>query len=219
MIVLTPNPQYRFVARDGSPSDEAVIRETWSENVYRIFASDLGRPDATMIDLGANIGAVSIYAASLNTQARIIAVEPEPDNLKHLWQNIEANGVGVQVLEAAISSSPGSGWIVPRHGNSILTFAPQPEATQVAVLALADLFDEYAIDECDVLKIDVEGAEYDIIAGADMDTLARIRYLTLEFDAAPDDVFGPMVAKLAKLFGIQILGSPERGGYIYARRY
>ncbi|WP_280246170.1 FkbM family methyltransferase [Nocardia abscessus] len=220
MIVLTPNPRYRFTTRDGSPSDEAVIRETWVENVYQIHAGDLAREGAVCVDIGANIGAVAVYAASLGG-VRVLAAEPEPDNLKYLRQNIDDNGVAekVHICEAAVSGHRGVGYIVEGHGHSVLHPDPQPNSVEVPVLTLADLFDQYEIGECDVLKVDIEGAEYPLMAGADLDTLRRVRYLTLEFDAAPDELFGPLVAKLAKTHGIQILGSPERGGYIYARRY
>ncbi len=87
------------------------------------------------------------------------------------------------------------------------------------MLRLTEFFHSTGLLYIDVLKVDVEGMEYDIIADADEDTLRKIKYITLEFDAAPDELFGPLVTKLSKLFQIHILGSPERGGYIYARRY
>lgn len=220
MIVLTPHQRYRFTARDGSPTDEAVIRETWVENVYRIHESDLARDGAVMVDIGANIGAVTVYAASLGAHVHVVAVEPERENLDYLVRNVAANHVGdqVSVVELAVSTHAGVGSMVPRHGNSTLTYDLTADH-QVGIVSLADLFARNGIDECDVLKIDAEGSEYDIIAGANLTVLRRIRYLTLEFDAADDRRFGAMVAKLAKTHGIEILGSPERGGYIYARRY
>ncbi|TLF74051.1 FkbM family methyltransferase [Nocardia cyriacigeorgica] len=221
MIVLTPNQRYRFHTRDGSPSDEAVIRETWVENVYRIHDSDIAHDGATFVDIGANIGAVTVYAASRNPRARVIAVEPEPDNLGYLRRNLATNEVGgqVYVVPVAVSAAAGAGWIAARHGNSALTDVEEPGSTRVHIVTLAELFDEHGVREADFLKIDVEGAEYDIIAGTDLATLWRIKAIALEFDAAADHVFGPMIAKLAKVFGIEILGSPERGGYIYGRRY
>jgi len=70
-----------------------------------------------------------------------------------------------------------------------------------------------------VLKVDIEGCEYDLIASTPAVVLRRCRYITLEFDRATNPVFGALVAKLAHWYGIEILGSPARGGYIYARRY
>jgi FkbM family methyltransferase len=221
MIVLTPNQRYRFHTRDGSPSDEAVIRETWVENVYRIHDSDLIRAGATFVDLGANIGAVSVYAASRAPGLRVIAVEPEPDNLDLLQRNITTNQVDgqVHIARVAVAAEPGRGWIHAGHGNSTLHHEPDPDGTEIEIVTLAELLDTHSVRECDFLKIDVEGAEYDIIDGADLPTLHRINAIALEFDAVGDDRFGPMIAKLAKVFGIEILGSPERGGYVYGRRY
>ena len=69
------------------------------------------------------------------------------------------------------------------------------------------------------MKIDIEGAEFDLIVNTPAETLAKIRYITLEFDKSFDGRFGMMVEKLSKQFGLEILGSPERGGYIYGHRY
>ncbi|MBF6138128.1 FkbM family methyltransferase [Nocardia otitidiscaviarum] len=196
-----------------------MIRETWCENVYQIHASDFAREGAVCVDIGANIGAVAVYAASFG--ARVIAVEPEPENRKYLLDNVVDNDVmdRVAIDPDAIWNVAGSGWIKNGHGHSTLEHEPGPDSTRIETITLSDLFVRYDVDECDVLKVDVEGVEYDIIAGTGIDTMRRIRYLTLEFDAAPDEVFGAMVTKIAKTHGVQILGSPERGGYIYARRY
>lgn len=210
MLILTPDPQYRFTTRDGSPSDEAVIREMWAEDVYQLRIVNLD--GATLVDIGANIGAVSVWAASQG--ARVIAVEPEPDNLKYLRMNIADNGVDVTVDPVAVSDQAGTGFIAAGHGHSQLA----DTGTEVAVCTLAELLDRNNVTEC-VLKVDIEGSEYPLIAGADIDTLKRVTFLTLEFDSATDEVFGAMIAKVAKVFNTHILGSPERGGYIYGHRY
>ncbi|MGI5216266.1 FkbM family methyltransferase [Nocardia sp. CA-290969] len=215
MIVLTPNPAHRFLGRDGSPSDEAVIRECWVENVYQIHRGDL-RDTGILIDIGANIGAVSIYAASLG--ATVIAYEPEPDNLALLQQNIAGNGMAERVVvhAAAVTDWHGTAQLEPAHGNSRIV--DYGSGITVPSITLDDVFADLP-DGCDVLKIDIEGSERELIAAAAPETLARIRYLTMEFDAAPDDEFGAMVTKIAKVFNTHIIGSPERGGYIYGRRY
>jgi hypothetical protein len=69
------------------------------------------------------------------------------------------------------------------------------------------------------MKIDIEGAEFDLIINTPAETLAKIKTLVLEFDKSFDGRFGQMIEKLSKQFGIDILGSPERGGYVYANRY
>ena len=225
MLILTHDENgktYYFNGRDDSTSDVPVVRETWSENVYQIFRRDL-RDNGIFVDLGANIGAVSVYAASLNDgldpEVMVYAVEPEPNNLKLLEENVIQNNVQsfVRICPVAISDRNGFSYITDSHGHSQVNDAG--DGAEVGTLRLAEFLRTHNLVYVDVLKVDVEGMEYDIIADCDMDTLRKIRYLTLEFDAAPDEIFGPMVAKLSKVFQIHILGSPERGGYIYARRY
>jgi FkbM family methyltransferase len=214
VIVLTPHQKHRFTTRDGSPSDEAVIRETWVENVYQIHESDFSHT-GILVDIGANIGAVSVYAASLG--ATVIAYEPEPDNLALLQQNLADNAVAdrVHVHPAAVTDWHGTAQIDPRHGNSRII---ENGNVTVTSITLNEVFAELD-DGCDVLKMDIEGSEYETIAEADIATLGKIRYLTMEFDAAPDEKFGAMITKIARVFNTHIIGSPERGGYIYGRRY
>jgi FkbM family methyltransferase len=205
-----------FEVRDGSDDDEAVVREMWTEDVYQM--PELNK-DSVLVDIGANIGAVTVWAASQD--AKVVAVEPQPDNRALLERNIERNLLTdlVTIVPAAVGADSGVGFITAEQGGSRLRPVRFPDTAEVPVMGLDELFETHAPDGCDVLKMDVEGSEYQIIAGADLETLSRIGYLTIEFHGAPDDVFGLMVAKIAKLFNTHILGAPERGGYIYARRY
>lgn len=218
MLILTPRQDYRFHGRDGSPSDAEVIRETWVENVYRIAAEDFGDAQI-LIDIGANIGSVSVYGASLG--AHVIAVEPDPDNLVYLRRNFAANNTSESctIIEAAVTDKPGILNLQPGHGQSQIVNRKSASTVQVTGITLADVYATADVPYCDVLKIDIEGAEYPLIASTSTEVLRKARYITLEFDAAPLEQFGAMVAKIACDFHVEILGSPKRGGYIYARRY
>ncbi len=215
MIVSSPDGRHNFLCREGSPSDEAVIRETWVENVYRIHDSDF-RPNGVLLDVGANIGAVSVFGSSLG--AYVVAVEPEPDNLSYLQRNLDSNMIGgYRVLPVALGPVTSRARMTPCHGNSYMSSDGPVEVdviTVEAALALA------GVDEVDVCKIDIEGAEYELIDSMPSSVLRRIRYLTMEFDGRKTKTaFGRMVGKLAHDFSVTTLGSPRRGGYIYARRY
>jgi len=213
VIVYTPNVRYSFECRDGSPSDALVVRETWVENVYRIHREDI-TDGGVMLDIGANIGAVSVYGASLG--AYVVAVEPEPDNRLYLERNMRQVDTGYRILPVAIGDRDGAVKLVPAHGNSHIS---DVGTVDVRMMTLEAALEDAGVGQVDVCKIDIEGSEYPLIEATPRDVLRRIRYLTMEFDARPLDVFGAMVSKLACDFGITILGSPERGGYIYARRY
>jgi len=220
VIIGTPDPAVLFMGREGSPSDEAVVRETWVENVYRIEEGDLG-PGKTFLDVGANIGAVSVYAARAGSY--VVAVEPDPANLDYLRANMMALAPvgGYDIIEAAaVGGRAGTVRIMQCHGNTHISEDGQVEVDASTLEDIIMRPDMLLLDgDIDVCKVDIEGAEYELIEGTPLRVLERIRYLTLEFNAAPDDVFGLMVAKLAHSFAVTVLGSPERGGYIYARRY
>src|SRR5690606_39196870 len=81
-----------------------------------------------------------------------------------------------------------------------------------------DLFNELGIDGCDVMKVDIEGAEYECLLSASLETLRKIQYIAIEFDGGHDE-FGQLVTKLAEVFNLHILGMPSKGGYIYGKRY
>jgi FkbM family methyltransferase len=204
--------------------DFKVINETWLENVYRVHEGQFSY-NGVFVDIGANIGAVSIFVDSFNknrgfdNKIKVYAVEPEPNNLCLLNQNIQNNPTeNITVVNNAIWHEEKMVSISNRGGNSSIVDTEE-EKSDVLAITMETLFSTYDIKEVDLMKIDIEGAEFDLILNTPEETLAKIKHLVLEFDKSFDGRFGQMIEKLAKQFGIDILGSPERGGYIYANRY
>ena len=232
MNYQTANENYSFEIREllDDPSDDhnldyKVIDETWNENVYRIHEYQF-KDDAVFLDIGANIGSVSLYVDNFNkfrddtNKIKVYSVEPEPHNLSLLKENIKNNPTeNITVVNNAIWYEQKNVFITNRGGNSSIVDGHLTESVEVLAITIQDLIDRYSIDEIDVMKIDIEGAEFDLIINTPLETLSKIKYLTLEFDKSFDGRFGIMIEKLSKQFGIEILGSPERGGYVYANRY
>lgn len=235
MKILTPNNDYGFTARDGrdDPSDDhnldyKVVKETWVENVYHIEEGQF-YDTAVMVDIGANIGAVSLFVDAMNhgrdpekIPIRVFAVEPEPHNLELLERNIADNPATehLKVIKKAVWHENGKAKISNRGGNASIFEHPKSAGyTDVETITIEKLFRDNNIKEADVMKVDIEGAEYDLLINTPDDILKRVKFLTLEFDANTDGRFGQLIEKLSRNFGIQILGSPERGGYVYAIRY
>lgn len=223
-VMLTPNPRYRFTIRDDSDpivADGTIVHETWVENVYQLPERMDG---LTVLDIGANIGVVSVYCASRG--ANVYAVEPEPDNLALLHKNIEVNRVGhrVTVIPAAVGGSTGQGWITASRGNGTLVGQEQQDTSPCDVYTLSDLLDINEIDAVDICKIDIEGSEYELFKQVPQATLERCAYITLEFNGTnKPTAFGMMAAKLAQYGNTHIIGRPmpegPGGGYIYSHRY
>ncbi len=207
----------KFDLRENYPTDPIVIKEIWEENVYR---TDDWRfeYEGDIVDIGANIGSFSIFSAS--KQCKVYAVEPEPHNLEALNNNIVLNNMqeNIIVCPYAISDYNGTAVISDEGGGSTIK-DDGIFGSDIDVITLSNFFEMYNIEEVSILKIDVEGAEPEIILGAPKETMNRCRYITVEFDVRTGNRLGEMVQKLSETHHVQTMGSWERGGMIFADRY
>jgi FkbM family methyltransferase len=232
MTYIINHSNYNFLVRnyEDDPSyqhdlDYKVINETWEENVYRIHDGDFNE-SKIFVDVGANIGSVSLFVDNFNknrkddNKIKVFAIEPEPNNLALLKENVVSNfAEQVTIINNAIWHEEKIVSISNKGGNSNILNLQNEEKSMVSAITIEKLFFLYNIEEVDVMKIDIEGAEFDLIVNTPSEILSKIKKLVLEFDKSFDGSFGMMIEKLAKQFGLEILGSPERGGYIYAYRY
>jgi len=144
------------------------------------------QPGDIVLDLGAHVGVVSIWLAKRWPGIKVIAYEPIPSNFDLLVQNIAANGVSDQVtpvqkavmakrgeitLEGDPSTNSG-GFSAFSHGASLKHL--------VNAIDLEEVFNLHVPDRCRLLKMDIEGAEYEVIQ-AEPHLLGRVDYLSAEF--------------------------------------
>jgi FkbM family methyltransferase len=152
------------------------------------------RPGMTVIDVGANVGQMTLEMAALvGPKGRVIAVEPSPGNLEYLHQHVEGNGFGhrVTVIAAACSDEDGGevsffvgsedGVSSVGSGHNIIGAAPiisqshhlQVRELHVPRVSVDGLCQRLNVQPA-VIKIDVEGAELLVVKGAEA-TLKRSR--------------------------------------------
>jgi FkbM family methyltransferase len=123
----------------------------------------------TFVDVGANIGAYSLFvAAHAGSAARILAIEPQPDVFDRLTYNIRQNPFGtVKAVACAIADKPGELTMfldARNRGESSVKIvgADEGETLRVPATTLLNLVREEGFSRIDAIKLDVEGAE-DII--------------------------------------------------------
>lgn len=219
MLLPTHNPNIKMHIRPDQPTDPTVIREIFCENVYEVHDGDLD-DTGVVIDLGANIGAFSLYAASLREEpaARVLAFEPQPDNFELLQKNILENKYAgkIEPFTFGVSDKAGKAHITNEGGGSRVG----DEGDAIKLITLEDIWGLVpGIEFVDVLKIDVEGYEGRILLAASKATLNLIRYIVVEYDAHSKDSLGSIVEKLSETHQVKVVGSHESGGMIFARRY
>ena len=205
---------------DKTVTDEIVLKEIFLENVYQVFEGDI-LDTGIVIDLGANIGAFSIYMASMG--AKVYGYEPEKENFDMYKKNVEANGLSqiISCNNSAVSNFTGTDELMGSQGAAFLSGAKPhinlPSQT-VNTITLASVFADNNIPYCDILKIDTEGSEYKIL-DCDSDVINKAKYITMEFHATDEITFGKMIAKLSLTHNTHIVGRFNYGGNIYAKRY
>ena len=170
------------------------------------------------------MGVVALLAAKIG--CGVLAIEPEQRNFEKLLANIALNDVRCETLRLAITDHSGTATlhVFPRRRRGHHTLAPRSAAiaTQVVECTTIDeLLERRAIERVDLLKVDVEGAEPEVFAGAGS-SLARgaIRTIVFEISKRPlermghnvDDVIRPLRAagySIRTLEGEEIAGTPE----------
>jgi FkbM family methyltransferase len=185
-----------------------VEKEPWT---VRWLEQEL-RPGDVLWDVGANVGSYALIAARLEPGARVVAVEPGYANYAALCENVQLNGLGGRVLAlpAALAESSRLGELSLAEvepGAAIHQLdaeRPGPNVQAVVVHALDELVQRFGLPAPTLLKVDVDGAEPAVLAGAAA-ALAReeLRSVIVEIEEENGD---PVVAAL----GTAGLGLHER---------
>ena len=125
------------------------------------------RPGDTVVDVGANIGDLTLHAAALaGANGRVVAIEPHPRTFAFLQENIALNGANrVRAIHTALGSSHGLATLSDRHSDdqNAITDTDVDGGVRVPVQRLDELDISGAIH---LLKIDVEGYEKYVLDGA-----------------------------------------------------
>jgi FkbM family methyltransferase len=137
---------------------------------------------STVIDVGANIGYNTLHAARLvGRRGRVVAIEPTPDNLAVLRRNVAAAGLrNVAIEPVAAGSARGTHDLFVRGAvsavNSLFPLSCYASVTDVLQVPVVPL-DALVEGPVDLVKIDVEGAELDVLEG--MPCLLRAPHVVL----------------------------------------
>lgn len=154
-------------------SDLEVLDEVIKKKSYCLIHDFEPKKGDVVIDLGAHIGAYTIYATKRGAQ--VIAVEPASTNLKLLLQNILLNRVDrkVRLLKVAVGGSRGHvNFPIESIGLNLGNFSLNrikniyTKYEKVPLVTLNDVVMLTHIDRLDLVKVDIEGSEKELLQGA-----------------------------------------------------
>ncbi len=186
-----------YAPRD--PSGEFFeLRLIYQEVFGEAYGSDIaGIPDdGVVLDIGANVGLFTLRAKACSPRAKILAFEPMPDTLGALQKNIllhELAGVTVYPLALGAASAtaqftyypaaPGNSTLYPESKKFKMPQLENSTTLWVDMTTLSAVLARHPeLCVIDLVKIDVEGAEAEVLAGLSDPDWARIRALVLEVD-------------------------------------
>jgi len=169
----------------------SMFYEVWRKKDYDIPGFALAR-NMTVIDIGANQGFFSLYAASKG--AVVYAFEPCIDNFQILQWNISTNGLEdrVRMFNAAVTNKQGKvDFFVGLDGSGEIMSGTastrnedrggkRVQTRSVESVTLDSLLSDLRIGKCNFLKMDCEGAEYEILAGTSQASLQKIARICVE---------------------------------------
>lgn len=165
-------------------TDKLVIQQVLIDEQYDC----VGRlPNVfTIIDAGANIGTASIFFLNRYSKAKILAIEPDADNFRLLRENLGPYGERAILLRKALwprraplqirrrTYRDGGEWA---HQVLAAEWGSQAETEGITV---SDLITEHSLTTIDIMKIDIEGSEFDLFSSNDLDWIRIVRTIVIE---------------------------------------
>jgi FkbM family methyltransferase len=187
-------------------TDMAVLREVFRVREYEPPAEVMGAlaelQHVRTLDLGGHVGLFGLYAHSV-LPATVVSFEPDPRNLPLLRRCVEINGLQERwtIVPAAAGTADGEAAFISDFSRSQIAAvgAHQPWETWIppdripehlaptsATVPVVDALPH--LQRCDLLKIDIEGGEWDLLADPRFaETTARALVMEIHPDSCPGD--------------------------------
>ena len=180
----------RITMVPGSYEDwDFLFREIFLDKCYQPTPDFVPQKGWTVVDLGANMGFFTCQTAFANPDVRVVAVEPLPLYAETLRNNLQDNHLkNALAIEGAICGDPGltipiTVWFTAagelRTGDIPKT-AARVETINARGYTLPEVFQLGNVERCDLLKVDIEGAEYDLFEKIPGELWKKIQRVVME---------------------------------------
>src|SRR5256886_2120417 len=172
----------RELKLSGHNLDIVVLFQVFCERVYPTDSNTV------VVDIGANIGLFSSYAAFSGAQ-KVYAFEPSPQAHHCMLENIKSNNLQKVIVpfNYAVTSKSNDVVTIPKAASPQNRIAyenadrDKDEYESVNTISLNDIVSKENISRVDLLKMDCEGSEYDIFASISRPTFSKISRIIVEY--------------------------------------
>jgi FkbM family methyltransferase len=197
-------------------SDIRVFKQIFLDEVYHFFPSDFN--PKVIVDAGANVGYSAVWFERKFPEAKIFAIEPEKSNFDILGKNV-AKRSNIHPIQAGLwheyaflklHDSKAGSWAfetrIPRKG----------EKTDVETVTIPDLLRNYQLAQIDLLKIDIEGAEYELFQNQAEEWLPFVTMIMIETHDRIKPGCSQLIDRVVEPFGFRKFDSKELSIYYKA---
>jgi FkbM family methyltransferase len=172
--------------------------------IFRLHVYDTSlAPESVqrVVDVGGNVGYSCLFWCWRYPHARVLTYEPHPSHCELIKWHLQANGYSdrVTVIEAGAAAKPSTGILVDDGIRSriVQEDVPKPGSQPVLEIQTADFFETVGPEPIDILKIDIEGGEYELLQDPRFEQVAnRSRCILMEWHKrAPHHLGGQWCAE------------------------
>jgi FkbM family methyltransferase len=166
-------------------TDLMALTHVWLIGEYKRKNFEINNDDV-IIDVGGHIGLFTLYASQFCKKGIIYSFEPVKANFEMLSENIKSNNLNnVKYFNTAVSNSNSTTKLYINDdaaGHSM--FSKSSQSITVNSISLQQIFDDNKIKNCNFLKLDCEGSEYEIIKNLPSNYFKKIDKLIVEYHMA-----------------------------------
>jgi FkbM family methyltransferase len=194
-----------------------LYHEIFARDEYLFFSA---AECPVILDCGANIGLATFFFKWLYPKSTVLAFEPDPATFRVLRRNVEENGLeGVSLQNVALWDAEGDlpFYVARNETGSALMSANSRRNQGQEISVRARRLSEFIRGPIDLLKLDVEGAEHQVLCDlANSGKINQVRQMIVEYHhnlPAERSRFGEFLSILETYgFSYQINSSVYRGG-------
>jgi FkbM family methyltransferase len=168
--------------------DTYIVNEVWIDRVYTPSAGFAIRDGWVVVDLGGHKGIFSAFAATVAKDVKVYAFEPSPENFVLLSHNIQLNRLSnVKAFNIAVGGQSGESvlHIFPDNGQNSLLQRSNPQLRPISDVtvetwSLSRVLETVA-SPVNLLKMDIEGMEYEVLFSCPAEHLQKVERIALEY--------------------------------------
>ncbi|MCH7567792.1 MAG: FkbM family methyltransferase [Nanoarchaeota archaeon] len=204
----------------GGATDRFIINEICLHNSYTPEGFEI-QEDDIVVDIGAHIGIFTILASRHAKKGKVYAFEPVSHNFELLKENISLNAANnVIAIEKAVSNKSGKMKLfISRSRNKGQNSMHRLDKYQIEIEVEKMSFKDFLkkLPKIDFLKMDCEGAEYEILMNLTKKELSKIKKISMEYHNYGEKK-GKDLAKFLKENGFKVILKEKNFlfGHIYA---